>query len=605
MNAAGPLRWSVVAVAGFVVFIHAVWLLAGDGAVNHGGLADGDSYLRLLRVTRLVETGDWFDSGLPRINAPFGGSLHWTRPLDAVLIALALPLAPALGFGQALYWAGVAVSPLMHVLAATLMVWAVLPVLGRTGACVAGALTAAQFGFLGYATAGHADHHMLFAPITVLVFGFILRLPAAGRGLAAGAFLGMGLWVGTEALVLMVFCLSAVAVAWLSGEDEGAEQNVHICVGLAASLALVLLIERGPAGYFDIEYDRVSIVHLVPAALLLAFWCAVHAAGRFWRQRGFLVRLLIVSAGAAAVGAAARLLYPLAFLGPWAVVDPELLSFFEDYVLEHRSFDDIPRFLINAGGAIFALPWILWRAWEEWRGPQRWAWVIVAGGVVVYVALSVHMIRWSLYAGLFLAMALADLVGRADAAITARMPGLWRAPVKVVAILFLVIGPSSVGVAAKYAALEAPAKATIAGPRACRMQAMARYLNRPKWAGQSRIILASVNFGPEILYRTRHRVVSTIHHRNAASVFDGVRILGGEDEAESLSLVRRRGIDLILLCPNSGNDGYFLANKGKRVLYRRLQAGDMPAWVRETALPKDLENAFLLFEVVKAPGPGG
>ena len=605
MNAAGSLRWPVVAVAGFVVFIHAVWLLAGDGAVNHGGLADGDSYLRLLRVTRLVETGDWFDSGLPRINAPFGGSLHWTRPLDAVLIALALPLAPALGFGQALYWAGVAVSPLMHVLAATLMVWAVLPVLGRTGACVAGALTAAQFGFLGYATAGHADHHMLFAPITVLVFGFILRLPAAGCGLAVGVFLGMGLWVGTEALVLMVFCLSAVALAWLSGEDEGAEQSVHICVGLAASLALVLLIERGPAGYFDIEYDRVSIVHLVPAALLLAFWCAVHAAGRFWRQRGFLVRLLIVSAGAAAVGAAARLLYPLAFLGPWAVVDPELLSFFENYVLEHRSFDDIPRFLINAGGAVFALPWILWRAWEEWRGPQRWAWVIVAGAGVVYVALSVHMIRWSLYAGLFLAMALADLVGRADAAITARMPGLWRAPVKVVAILFLVIGPSSVGVAAKYAALEAPAKAKIAGQRACGMQAMTRYLNRPKWAGQSRIILASVNFGPEILYRTRHRVVSTIHHRNAAGVLDGTRILGGEDEAESLSLVRRRGIDLILLCPNSGNDGYFLANKGKRVLYRRLQAGDMPAWVRETALPKDLENAFRLFEVVKAPGPGG
>ncbi|HIJ46146.1 MAG TPA: hypothetical protein HPP50_08345, partial [Rhodospirillaceae bacterium] len=80
MNAAGRLRWPVVAVAGFVVFIHAVWLLAGDGAVNHGGLADGDSYLRLLRVTRLVETGDWFDSGFPRINAPFGGSLHWTRP---------------------------------------------------------------------------------------------------------------------------------------------------------------------------------------------------------------------------------------------------------------------------------------------------------------------------------------------------------------------------------------------------------------------------------------------------------------------------------------------------------------------------------------------
>ncbi len=66
--------------------------------------------------------------------------------------------------------------------------------------------------------------------------------------------------------------------------------------------------------------------------------------------------------------------------------------------------------------------------------------------------------------------------------------------------------------------------------------------------------------------------------------------------------MRRRGINLILLCPNSANDAYFLADKGQRVLYRRLLTGNMPAWLRKKGLPSGLGDAFRLFEVLKAPG---
>jgi hypothetical protein len=81
-------------------------------------LVDSDGYARLLRIERLIETGGWFDVSLPRADWPYGGSLHWTRPLDVLLILLALPAAAAVGFGLALYWAGAIVSPLLHGLAA-------------------------------------------------------------------------------------------------------------------------------------------------------------------------------------------------------------------------------------------------------------------------------------------------------------------------------------------------------------------------------------------------------------------------------------------------------------------------------------------------------
>ena len=96
-----------------VSFVHVVWWLVGDSVVTFGNLVDSDGYARLVRIQRLLETGAWFDFGLPRANRPDGGTLHWTRPLDVLLIILALPLAALIGFSKTLFWAGVLVGPLL------------------------------------------------------------------------------------------------------------------------------------------------------------------------------------------------------------------------------------------------------------------------------------------------------------------------------------------------------------------------------------------------------------------------------------------------------------------------------------------------------------
>ena len=104
---------AVVMVIASVTFVHVVWWLVGDSVVTFGNLVDSDGYARLVRIQRLLETGAWFDVGLPRANRPDGGTLHWTRPLDVLLIILALPLAVLIGFSKALFWAGVLVGPLL------------------------------------------------------------------------------------------------------------------------------------------------------------------------------------------------------------------------------------------------------------------------------------------------------------------------------------------------------------------------------------------------------------------------------------------------------------------------------------------------------------
>ncbi len=587
-----PSPWPWLAVALFVGCVQGIWWLLVDDVVVRGAFADGDSYAHLVRALRLVETGAWFDSGLPRANAPFGDTLHWTRLFDVILIGLAMALTPALDFADALFWAGVMVSPLLHGLVALALVWATMPVLGPTGAFVAGALSAIQFAILNFASVGRADHHLLFALIGVLALGFMVRSlnrddVRRSDAVAAGGLLALGLWVGPETLVFLALCLAASGLAWLTGEPGGATRNVRLTLGLTVGLAVVLLVERGPQGFAEVEYDRVSIVHLTLVLLLLGFWIASRKV-----KRGG--RLVAGIAGVAVTGVVMRTLYPEIFLNPLDQVDPVVAAIF-DRISEYASIGDTAHFLVYLGGAVFAVPWAVWRAKEEWRSPLRWAWVLIGGALIVYLALALDWIRWSLYAGLFLTIALADLIARVDGAVTARFAGPARVLVKVSAIVFLAIGPFGLGAVGLYAANGAGAA------RTCPVGEMAGVLNRPPWGERGRTILASANFGTEILYRTGHKVVSTLHHRNAAGILDGVRILGGRDEGVVLGLVRKRGIDLILLCPKSDSDAYFLSGTDERVLYRRLENGDPPAWLREVALPSGLEGKFRLFEITERP----
>jgi hypothetical protein len=190
---------------------------------------------------------------------------------------------------------------------------------------------------------------------------------------------------------------------------------------------------------------------------------------------------------------------------------------------------------------------------------------------------------------------LADLIAHGVGAIAKRVSGPGRPLGVVVAVLFLAVGPLSLGVGT----LKAGGSRGVG--KACPVQAMTRHLNRPPWAERSLTILASANFGPEIMYRTGHKVLGTLHHRNAAGILDSVRILSGADEAEARRLVSQRRVDLIVLCPGSGSDGYLLGRSGGPALYRRLEGGAAPGWLRQVDLPEELGQSFRLFEVVNLP----
>ncbi len=86
-----------------LIAVQIMLTVRGDSPLSRGALWTADGYMRLVRVEALYETGDWYDGVVHRSNAPYGESLHWTRPFDVVLLAGAAPLAPVVGFKTALY----------------------------------------------------------------------------------------------------------------------------------------------------------------------------------------------------------------------------------------------------------------------------------------------------------------------------------------------------------------------------------------------------------------------------------------------------------------------------------------------------------------------
>src|SRR3546814_4571546 len=79
----------------------------------------------------------------------------------------------------------------------------------------------------------------------------------------------------------------------------------------------------------------------------------------------------------------------------------------------------------------------------------------------------------------------------------------------------------------------------------CKVREVAAYLDSDAgWGSQPQTVLAFMDVGPELLYRTRHRVIGTPYHRNGDGIFDGYRILATTDFDAARAAVDERRIDI-------------------------------------------------------------
>lgn len=595
----GIFLW--LAVIALFALTHVAIEVASGAAVLTGELRGTDSYMRLLRVTHLFETGDWFDNTIPHSNAPYGEILHWTRPADLVYLAGAIVLQPFFGFERALLLWGICVSPLLHVVMVMVLAWAVAPVFDQERRFLLILALVAQIAIWPQGLLGRTDHHMLIMLVFAAAFGGAWRivLGATSRrvAFAAGAAAGFGLWLSVEFLMAMAVLFAALSICWIRGGGEQASRNFWHAVGLSAVVALAILVDRPPGDWLAEEYDRISIVHLLVGLVAAAFWAVAAGLSRAGAAADSTSRrLLVCGLGAVLAGAVVFLVFPKFFAGPEVDYDPGLRGIFLDVVKETQPL--IPNSLVNAGwlliylgSALFVVPYTLLRLWQS-RGETEWGfWLLIALGLLAYLPLAVAMRRFTGFPAMLMAIVIADLL--AWLLVRVREEDLVRRLlVLALAVPAIVFAPLAGGLALFSAGQAA------GGERSCEIVPLVRELNRADGLGAAPLtVLAWINFGPRLMYDTPHRVVTTPYPRNADGQLDAFHIYKSTDLEAARDLIAERGIDLIVTCVNRPMYGGLSAPED--TLDSRLRRGDLPDWIEPVAIGAKASRQVSIFRVIR------
>jgi hypothetical protein len=587
-------------------------IATGLSPVREELLIDTDSYMKLVRIERLLATGNWHDGSITRSNSPDGETLHWTRLFDVFVILLAGPLLPFMDLRSALFWSGAAVSPLLLLMTAGAMIWAARPLLSQNalgGRALVALLTLIQPAVFTYAVPGRADHHVLLMLIFVLLFGAMLRALRVGEagarklllryGALAGGLAGVGIWASVELLVGAAACSAALGFAWLVRGGLWLRGNVAFAAAFFGAVAVSLVIERPVADIFKVEGDRISILHLILSGGLFSLWLCI-ALGVGDRVQRLPARIAIAASGALSMSVALALVFPQLLAGPLSQVDPRILKIWMERVNEMRPLwptllGDTPKLVERLSLGIAGLPFLIWSLIALRRHPAWLCYVCLAFGVAATVPIALAYKRFAPYSELLFGLVLYELLRRlftsAEGLPGPVMRGLARGGAA--GLLFL----APLMIAAPFQ--NRPAAATNESVRDCAVKGIAAFLADPRaeFGQRPLTILTSIDLGPELLYRTPHRVIGTPYHRNANGIYDTYRALSGSAETARQTVLDRR-IELVLLCRARGERGPYSGAAGGESFYEQLERGQLPVWLAPIALPGDLAERFKLFRAL-------
>ena len=598
---------------------HYLYARSNGAVLTEGGLVDTDSYMRVLKIMDLYNGAGWYDTVTPRLGAPEGLSLHWTRPVDLLILLPAL-LAHALGadMARAVYWIGAGFSTACHILACIAVAWAARPLWPSPGHRFAAMILLTNAAAFGYGTFGRADHHTLLLLLTVMMLGAMLRAamgnttPRAQRRWAAagGLYAGLGIWVSPEFLVPLVPVIATLGLFWVDAPldaKEARKQGAAVAeirdwatpgavfaLVMAAVILVAIPIEQPPQRWLAAEYDKVSFPYLV----LPLIWAAVFLiAGRV--RGGFWVR---VAAGLAlgVLGAGLLLaLFPNLLFGPLGVGD-RLKRDFLDTVQEMQplwptSIVRLRGFLPMAGQSIAGVV-LLPFALKRWRGERHWA------GLLIAMAFGFMLIGALMHArlGVEFSPTVAIICAGFFALTEAKFRGAphWRrTPALTLVAVALTVGP----MLASLALPKAPAGQT------CPVHDLANWLNEahpgqavpgtvPGTGAAPIIMTDDYSYAPELAFRTDYRFVAGPYHRNPQAIFDTIDTMAATDDAQAKAILQKRQVALVVRCSDvivprlfDGNTINFYAKLGGR--------GDLPNWLTPLDLPPELAKHFKVYAV--------
>jgi hypothetical protein len=336
----------------------------------------------------------------------------------------------------------------------------------------------------------------------------------------------------------------------------------------------------------------------------MLFW---RTAQSFDDRRGrgsrFAGRAVLSVLGVGTVALLVSSIYPLFFAGPMAGVDPRILPIWLDRVQEMRPLlprdrESLGSFIFFLGGVALVAPFFLKVLLTERHSNRFFPYLFIAFACLLMTPAAMRHVRFSGYAEIAAVFAFAVVLDHFLHWSRHIGNDLLRGLLRGSFIGIMLLGPILVGgnLMAKDAVATNPAGQPLAG---CNVREVAAYLESdPNWRTAPQTILAFMDIGPELLYRTQHSVIGTPYHRNGSGIYDGYRMLATNDEVAAQNLARQRGIDLVLLCHTPSERAFYAAPQGEENLYARLRDNRPPDWLGAVELPEPLRAQAQLYRVL-------
>ena len=603
------------------VLLHGFTVLREDSPIQDHRFIGTDTYARMVRVQDLVETGDWFDATYRRVNPPLGHQSHWSRPMDAVILAGTKLLSAVFDLPEALYWAGAAISPLLHLLTLLVVVLGTRPLFGRNWAMFCGLLFLVQPALFQSFIVGRPDHHglqlLLTALIIVATLYLLLRPFNRSWCYATGALFALGLWTGIETILPIAGVTCGLGLSWLIWRRDFARKSLHLSLSAVAGTLVALFLERGPPGFTDmaLEVDRLSMLHVVYFVLLSGFWVALYLWDRTRTgDTGIVARLSVAMACGIITLGLLWLVQPAIFAGRYSTTDPLYAMTRSGYIRESQlaylpgSLEAfgfrfvVQRIAVYFGYALAGAIFLIYLLAHP-RTSRREIWIFFAsalGAVILFTVIKQRIaLRDGPILGLILLFSYTELVTR----IYDRLSGYashGAALLRTFSLAVLVMWPYIITLPVGS---TGPNLKTRVVSKACPVTEMARYLGGTEvWRDPPRWIMALADFGPQIMYRTRHSVFSIPNHRLQTGYTDTYRAMSAASDEAARAIIERRKVDLVLLCRSSSMDPFYrrgakVSSPEQSIFRERLLRGQVPTWLKPVPLPDGLNDGFLLLEV--------
>lgn len=564
------------------IVVAAAMLIGKWAAIRDLATIDPDDALRLVQVRDLLAGQAWWDVMQHRINPAAGGGLmHWSRIVDTPLAGFIALLTPLVGQGVAERIVA-ALWPVTMLGVTFMLAGRLLERFGdRLFVLVGLLLLAVNYVILVQFMPLRIDHHGWQIMLSLVVLLAALMRPGVRSGVTAGVAGAAYLAISIEGLPVLALFAALFGLVWAwQGQSVHRDRLFAYLGSLAVSVVVLQYITRGPAALVQHWCDALSLPYL--AALVCAAvalpglgWCAARLVPGRWG------RLCALALAGALSGATLLLIEPSCARGPFAALDPIVVTYWYANVLEglpiwHATgpligFMMAPT-LVGLAGIVLA-----WRSEAEAERKADWAVLLVAAGGAWLV--SVMVLRAASSAQLF------------------ALPGcvwvglkLWRwaraipsaGPRIAASLLAAIAVPPVAGVAAGW-----PLSQVVAGNHggfangletrpdhgACVDPVSLAALNRLG----PQIVFAPLDIGPHILQNSPHSVIATGHHRNNAAIATIIRtFIGSSDAAQAR--VRATGAQMVAICIASSEFDNFRATPGGSFA-DDLAGGRVPDWL--------------------------